>query len=195
MKTLIVYAHPNPKSFNHALLESLTHGLETSGHTVTVVDLYDIGFDPVLRLHDFVKYRKRETDADVLEQQKNVSWADILIFVYPTWWGWMPAILKGYFDRIFSLGFAYRMGSPEPEGLLGDKKVILIRTTALSKKAYTISGVETLIRNLLTFKFKVVCGVKSLEHHVFYEVPSVSNDVREGYLKEVQLIGKCLIIS
>lgn len=77
------------------------------------------------------------------------------------------------------------MGDPQPEGLLGDKQGILNRTTALSEKAYLTSGVEELIRNLIPFKFKVVCGVQHLHHHVFYEVPKVSNDIRNGYLKEV----------
>lgn len=193
MNTLVIYTHPNPQSFNHALLESLVQGLKAGGCTFTVVDLYDIGFNPVLSMQDLVQFRSGKILADVMEQQKNVSWADVLVFVYPTWWGWMPAMLKGYIDRVFSVGFAYTMSASGLAGKLGDKKVILIRTTALSKKAYKDSGVEELIRNLLTFKFKVVCGVQSLEHFVFHEVPSVTSDVRKRYLEEVQKLGKRLM--
>ncbi len=190
MKVLVVYTHPNPQSFNHALLDSLVLGLKSGGHLYRIVDLYDIGFDPVLRLQDMIKFREGKLLTDVEKQQQHVSWADVLIFVYPIWWGGMPAMLKGYLDRVFSVGFAYKMSASQPEGLLGDKHVILIRTTALSKKAYQTSGVESLIRNLLKFKFTVVCGVQSLTHHVYYAVPQETTQIRERYLQDVHEIGK-----
>jgi NAD(P)H dehydrogenase (quinone) len=192
MRTLIIYSHPNPNSFNHAVLDCLTEGLKETGQEYEVVDLYKIEFDPVLKMHDLAQFREGKIPADVAEQQDKVSKADVIIFVHPIWWGWMPAMLKGYLDRVFTVDFAYRMGKTQPEGLLIDKKVIFIRTTALPEEAYKKSGVEDLIRNLLTFKFIIVCGVEDLEHHVFYEVPSVLDVVRKKYLEEVRELSKNL---
>jgi NAD(P)H dehydrogenase (quinone) len=192
MKILIVYSHPNPHSFNYSVLENLIKGLENRNHIFDVVDLYKIGFDPILKMRDLVQFNNGKIPEDVLEQQNKVSNSDVIIFVHPIWWGWLPAILKGYLDRVFTLGFAYKMGKERPEGLLKDKKVIFIRTTALPEKDYLVSGVEDLIRNLLNFKFVVVCGVESLEHNVFYEVPRVSKEIRQKYLKEIYKLGKQL---
>ncbi|MHA1994144.1 MAG: NAD(P)H-dependent oxidoreductase [Candidatus Hodarchaeales archaeon] len=190
MKILIVYSHPNPESFNHAILENLVSSIHHSEHQIDIVDLYADGFDPILKNNDFIQFRENNIPLDVAEQQSRVLDADLLIFVHPIWWGGFPAMLKGYFDRVFSIGFAYTMGEYGPEGLLTSKRVQVIRTTALSEEAYMKSGVENLIRTLLEYKFIVVCGVSDLQHHVFYEVPSVSAEVRKEYLNQVQEIGE-----
>lgn len=192
MKVLVIYTHPNPGSFNHALLEQVINSLKASGNDYEVVDLYGIKFDPLLKINDLANLGGGKTAKDILEQQQKVVEANVIIFIYPTWWGGMPGMLKGYLDRVFSIGFAYRMGRYQPEGLLGDKTVIIFRTTALSEEAYVTSGVENLIRTLSEYKFKVVCGIKALEHHVFYEVPSVSDDVRRSYLDQVKSISNQL---
>ena len=191
MKILVVYTHPNPDSFNHAILEHLVESLKEENKEFDVVDLYGTNFDPILKVDDFIQFREG-IPPDVTDHQKRITNATNIIFIHPTWWGGFPAMLKGYLDRVFSLGFAYRMGETQPEGLLLDKKVIFIRTTALPEVAYRVSGVEDLIRTLLTYKFVTVCGVKDLEHHVFYEVPSVSDQVRKQYLEEVRNVGKQL---
>jgi len=192
MKFLIIYCHPNPQSFNHAILQEFIKGLEETGKEFEVVDLYKSGFDPILKIGDFVGMRGENIPKDILEQQDKVKNADIIIFIHPTWWGGMPAMLKGYLDRIFSIGFAYKMGKAQPEGLLGDKKVLIIRTTALPEELYLQSGVENLVRTLSSYKFQIVCGVKDLQHYVFYAVPSVSEEVRKTYLQKVKELGNQL---
>lgn len=192
MRILVVYSHPNPESFNHAILEHLVEGLSVSDQEVDIADLYATRFNPVLQASDLIQFRKERLPEDVIEQQKKISAADVIIFIHPTWWGGMPAMVKGYIDRVFTLGFAYRMGKDGPKGLLVDKKMIFVRTTALPKDAYVKSGVENLIRSMLTYQFVVVCGVKALEHHVFYEVPSVSDEIRQGYLKKAKELGRYL---
>ena len=97
----MVYAHANPESFNHAVLEAFTKGLEDGGHTLEVVDLYAIKFDPCLTLDEFAQFtRPLQTPKDVLDQQEKVNQADALVFIYPVWWWSFPAILRGWFDRV-----------------------------------------------------------------------------------------------
>jgi len=108
MKVLIVYAHPNHQSFNHAIVESFIKGLSAAGHIYKLVDLYAINFNPCLSGDDFIKLMENKIPDDIRIQQEKVSWADGIVLIHPVWWTGPPAILKGWIDRVFSLGFAYK---------------------------------------------------------------------------------------
>ena len=162
---LTIYAHPNPKSFCHAVLQQFTRGLADAGHSNEVVDLYAIGFDPVWRDQDAPNWmdenvpqdilvranlkqelldgakgplqrflvkrwigdkdaraiiralREQRRPKDVLEQQRKVARAQALVFISPVWFVGFPAILKGWFDRVFTLGFAFGLSA---DGWRGD---------------------------------------------------------------------------
>ena len=123
---LIVYAHPEPKSFNAALLERAVSVLSEVGYEVAVSDLYAQDFSPLLDRHDFAAADNRDYFKPQAEQMKAVSddtfasehkaemdkleKADLLIFQFPLWWFGLPAILKGWVDRVFAMGFAYGPG-------------------------------------------------------------------------------------
>jgi NAD(P)H dehydrogenase (quinone) len=156
MNILTVYAHPNPKSFCHAILQQFTKGLEEAGHTSEVVDLYAIRFDPVFRTQDFASYvhesipqeildemnlkqhmhdsaggpiqrliaslwqKDKDSQAvakfihahrpkDVIAQWEKVKNAQGLAFIAPTFWLHFPAIMKGWFERVFAYGDAYAL--------------------------------------------------------------------------------------
>src|SRR5690606_25657281 len=130
-KTLIVIAHPNLESFNHAIKKHLVAALEAHNHQVRVRDLYALGFDPVLSMEELQRYdsQKGEIPADVKAEQDEILWADHLIFIYPTWWWSMPAVMKGYFDRVFLPGFAFEADDQGVKGLLAGKKAWIIQTT------------------------------------------------------------------
>ena len=92
MKVLVVYTHPDPKSFNHAILDAFTTGLRDGGHTFEVIDLYAIKFNPCLKLEDFAQFTGEPMPKDVLEQQEKVTQAEALVFICPVWhWGY-PAV-------------------------------------------------------------------------------------------------------
>lgn len=111
MHVYIVYAHPSRESFTYAVLNAFTQGLEDAGHSFEIGDLYAMDFDPLL---DPMQYR-REMDYnasaplpdDVRAEQAKIEKADALAFVYPVWWGDCPAIMKGWFDRVWNYGFVY----------------------------------------------------------------------------------------
>lgn len=106
MNILIIYAHPNHDSFNGAILKTIRENI-SSDHQVKLLDLYAENFDPVLRFDKEKKRRDLDKDPETASYRKDITWADKLIFIYPIWWSGMPAILKGYIDRVFVAGFAY----------------------------------------------------------------------------------------
>ena len=110
MNLLVVYAHPSPTSFQASLLEALTVRLREAGHTLRVLDLYAEAFDPVLRLDGWRAHREHHAFAGGLETHiQALSEADGLIFLYPTWWYGLPAILKGWIDRVWQPGVAFEL--------------------------------------------------------------------------------------
>lgn len=185
MNILIIYAHPNPKSFNKAILNRAINVYEKEGHEVIVRDLYEMEFNPVLAAKDFVAIQSGTQRPDVLKEQMYIEEADRIIFIFPNWWYSMPAILKGYVDRVLSFGFAYHDVDGEAIGLLIDKKAIVITTNGASieelKLQGTIKAFETAIEKGI-FNF---CGMEVIEHIIFGDVRNVSDDRLAEYLEEL----------
>ena len=126
MKVLIVFAHPEPKSFGRALLERSVATLQSCGHEVLVSDLYAMGFNPVATESDFQERRfpealqydreqklssqRRSFAPDIQTELDRLLWCDLLILQFPLWWFSVPAILKGWIDRVFANGTVYGAG-------------------------------------------------------------------------------------
>lgn len=189
MKHLIIYAHPNPASFNHAIQETLVRVLKGKGHEVRVRDLYAMRFDPVLKADDFQAFLAGKVPGDIAIEQDHVRWAEQLTFLYPVWWGRMPSMTGGYIDRVFSKGFAYDYSPTGPVGLLPGKKVYLFSTMgaplAVAESSGGIKSMEQIIDNE-TFRF---CAMEVLGHKYFGSVPTVTDADRKKMLEEVAAIA------
>ena len=183
MNYLIVYGHFSPSSFNRALLDILTSTLGAS-HNVKVRDLYDLHFNPVLTGGDVEALEQGTPPADIQTEQEFIRWADAVVFVYPVWWSGMPAILKGYIDRVFSLGFAYTVDETGPRGLLGNKKVYIVNTTGADEETNTEYGVFQSIHNLTDVGIFQFCGMELAGHNYFTAVPYVTDDERRVMLSK-----------
>lgn len=108
MHALIVVAHPDPGSLSHAVAQALAEGVTGAGHSVEIADLAREGFDPRFSLSDLAIHRREIAQpADIAAEQARVDRADALVLVYPIYWWSMPALLKGWIDRVFSNGWAY----------------------------------------------------------------------------------------
>ncbi|MEG3528700.1 NAD(P)H-dependent oxidoreductase [Bacillus paranthracis] len=186
MKHVIVYAHPNTESFNHAILETVKSELEEKGHEVRVRDLYELNFNPVLGASDFISFSQGNTPADIKEEQEHISWADTITFIYPVWWAGLPAILKGYVDRVFSHGFAYAYGENGIEKLLSGKKGLLLSTMGNTKEAYLAGGMFDAMKKTADVGIFEFTGIETIEHTFYTSVPSVDDSVRKQYLEEVK---------
>lgn len=166
MNTLIVLAHPEPRSFNSALKDVAVKTLSELGHQVQVSDLYAMNWKAELGIEDFPGKRadpdyldlSREQEHafandchthDVKTEQLKVMWADLVIFQFPVWWFSMPAILKGWVDRVLSRGFAYSSGHKYGSGLLKGKTAMLCLTTGTGRSLYTPAGIDGDLHHVL----------------------------------------------
>ncbi len=112
MRVLVVYTHPSPSSYTASVLTRVLAGLEAAGHDVDVLDLYAIGFDPMLRAEERFRSGDDPLTAPVVRAHVAlVRSASAIVFVHPTWWSGPPAMLKGWIDRIFVADVAYTVGS------------------------------------------------------------------------------------
>lgn len=110
MRALVVFCHPKSDSFNAAILDTVLRRLHDAGAEVRISDLYRSAFQPVLSGSDLDHYLNCEKNGDpVAEEIAKVRWCDTLIFVYPTWWYGLPAMLKGWLDRVLLPGVAFHM--------------------------------------------------------------------------------------
>lgn len=145
MNILIVYAHPEPASFNAAMCARAREALVREGHEVVVSDLYAEGFNPVAGRHDFLSvadadvfhYQTEQAHAarhgtyapDIAREQRRVADADLLILQFPLWWGGVPAILKGWGERVFSYGFGYADGLRFETGVFRGRRAMVSMTS------------------------------------------------------------------
>ena len=126
-KILIINGHPDKESINFALVESYKKGAIASGADVKEINIRELNFNPNLQFG----YRKRtELERDLIYVQVIISWAEHLVWIYPFWWGSIPAIMKGFIDRVFLLGFAFqkRANSVWWDKLLKNKSARIIST-------------------------------------------------------------------
>jgi NAD(P)H dehydrogenase (quinone) len=173
MKILFVFAHPEPQSLSAALRDIAIDELEASGHDVQVSDLYKMrwksevdrldfpALEPDQRLSPAAASKNAFTTEtltdDVKAEIEKLLWADVLILQFPLWWFSMPAILKGWIDRVFAFGFAYgvgehsdnRWGDRYGEGTLVGKRAMLIVTAGGWQEHYAARGVNGPIDDLL----------------------------------------------
>jgi len=188
MKYLIVYAHPNPKSFNHAILETISEALKKSNKNFEVRDLYKIHFNPILSAEDFAAFQNGAIPDDIKTEQDHIRSADTLVFIFPIWWSSMPAILKGYIDRVFSLKFAYDITADGAIGLLKGKKAFIVSTTGASKEDNEKMGAFKMMNMSMDMAIFQFSGLEVIEHKYFSSVQYVSDKDRKQMLEELRLI-------
>ncbi|MGG4456235.1 NAD(P)H-dependent oxidoreductase [Brevibacillus porteri] len=190
MNILVIIGHPDPESYCSALAHAYMKGAKGKAAQIRTIDLSQISFDPNLKYG----YRKRtELEDDLKEAQDLIRWADHLVIVYPTWWGTMPAILKGFFDRVLLSGFAYkyREGSSLWDKLLTGKTAHLIVTMDFpswyNRLIYWQAGHLVMKRNILKF-----CGIKPVKVTEISGVNAAADEKRKKWLEKVNQLGERL---
>ena len=150
MNVFIVYAHPAANSLNSALKDYAVQRLQAAGHAVQVSDLYAMQWKPTLEAG--------EVAGDlVLAEQEKLLWADVVLFQFPLWWFSMPAIMKGWVERVYTYGFAYgvgehselRWGDRYGEGTLAGKRAMLMVTAGGWESHYGARGINGAVADLL----------------------------------------------
>ncbi|PVU92037.1 hypothetical protein BB559_003864 [Furculomyces boomerangus] len=186
-KVLIINGNPDSESFCHALHESYKKGSLKGNNEVREITLSEMKFNSTL-MHG---YRKRtEFEPDLLEAWENIKWADHIVCIYPTWWGTLPALMKGFFDRVFlpGLAFKYVETSPFPEKLLKGKTSEIISTmdTPVWYYKYIKSDVggRLLRDNILNF-----CGIVNKRTTYLAVMRDSTPEQRKGWLERVEKLG------
>ena len=185
MNILIIYAHPNPKSFNAAILKQVQDGLSKS-HNVGTVDVYAEGFDPVLRFDEVNKRRDLAKVSDMKKYRDLVKAADHLIFIFPIWWSGMPAIMKGFIDRVFVAGFAYSYKKTGLSGHLNGKSARIITTH--NTPAFLMPFVHD-YGKVLKNQILNPCGITPVKLTELTPVEKITDEKRRQLLEKVTKIA------
>lgn len=186
MDTIVLYAHPNPTSFNNSIKDATVEKLTSMGKSFQVKDLYSENFYPVLtgeELQDiFVNSKVKE---EIKKEQEMIKQSKTIIVIHPVWWSGMPAILKGYIDRVFTYGFAYKEQDGEIVGLLGDKKVLIINTFGADEDELNSFGIKDCFEKIY-YSIYGFCGIKEVKSKFLFAVPYVSREDRIKMLEDVK---------
>ncbi len=127
---IIIYAHPSREGHCGAILNEITNALKQKGVKGEVWDLYKMNFDPVLHLNEHESSEQKEISQENLKLQEKIKSEEKFIFIYPVWWNNMPAILKGFIDRVFTLNFAYKFENNKGVGLLKGQAAVFTTSGA-----------------------------------------------------------------
>ncbi|USG63817.1 NAD(P)H-dependent oxidoreductase [Brevibacillus ruminantium] len=185
MKAYIVFAHEGHTSFCHEILNRTKQLLEREGISYNVRDLYQHHFQPVFRGEDMHRVEVGDVSADIAEEQQQITDADLLVMIFPIWWWSPPAIMKGYLDRVFTNGFAFRYGEKGPEGLLHGKRALVMTTTRESEHDMRASGLDHVVEKQMADGTLSMMGYQVVYHN-FAAVPYVSERARKGMLNDIE---------
>jgi NAD(P)H dehydrogenase (quinone) len=192
MKNLIVYAHPNSGSLNHFFKQTVLESLQESGEEIALRDLNELNFNPVLSLEDMNGQRMGKVADDVQTEQDFITWADRIIFIYPIWWTGMPAIMKGYIDRVFSYGFAYRYDHGVQKGLLTGKKTIIINSHGKSNAEYEAMGMDKALALTSDTGIFTYSGLEIQQHFYFDKADRASAESISDWENQIKTTFKCI---
>ncbi len=140
---LIIYGHPGSKGFSFYFLKEVLDILGLKKINFEILDLYKINYDPVMKIEEHYTSGNKNISEQNLEIQQKIKESSGMIFIYPIWWGGMPAIMKGFIDRVFTSGFAFKYGVNKilkfvPVKLLKDKKIIVFNSLGGPKVFYKL---------------------------------------------------------
>ena len=186
-RILMILGTPKNNSFCHALGEAYAQGARSKGHVVRQLKLGEMSYDPILR--DGYE-QSQQLEPDLLEAQRQIHWAEHLVFVYPVWWGGIPALLKGFFDRTFLPGFAfkYRNRSQLWDKLLTGRTADLLVTMDTPpwyfRWIYGAPGHRQMTRTILGFS-----GIKTRRLAEFAPVRPSSEEQRQSWLRRAERLG------
>lgn len=187
-KILLINGHPNPDSFCFGISEAYKKGAIHSGATVQEINIGALKFNPNLQFG----YQKRtELEPDLQMAWKKILWADHLVWVHPVWWGGLPALMKGFIDRLFLPGFAfrYRENSLWWDKLLTGRTAHIITTLDQPSWYYWFvygrPGINQLKKMTLEF-----CGIKPVQVTTIGPIKSANANGRKKWLTKIEVLGR-----
>jgi NAD(P)H dehydrogenase (quinone) len=188
MNHLIIYAHPDKESFLKNILDEIIHEAKKQNHQIVLRDLLEMNFNPVLGYSDLEKIRNGKIADEIAKEQDYIKNADIISVVYPIWYMSMPAVIKGYFDRTLTRGFAFDFDGPVVNGKLTNKKVYLFSTAGLNKDLYDTMYLIENFNHIVDYGiFEFFC-MEVYNHEYFWSIPFLNTHEKKEILKTVREI-------
>jgi len=188
MRCLVVYAHPVAQSYCAALRDRAASALTGSGHEVRVVDLYGEGFDAALSRQERLDYHTSgANERNVARHVESLRWAQAIVFVYPTWWYGLPAILKGWLDRVWVPGVAFTLPTRDApiRGLL-DNIVCIAGVTTSGSPWWWLAMIGNPGRRTIVRGIRAICHRRCrtlwLQH---YNIDRSTPQTRARFLERV----------
>lgn len=193
MHVLAVIAHPDPRSFTAAVMEAFIEGATAAGHTVEVADLAKEGFDPNWSATDNACYHGRgPVPADVLREQQRFDRADAVAFFFPIYWWSVPALLKGWIDRVVITGWAFSFKDGAIVGEMHDVPIHLFGVGGGNDAGYRKHGYDVSMTTQVengVFRFS---GVKDVHTHLMLDAESADVARREPHLRKAVEVARSL---
>lgn len=188
MKILIVLGHPHPGSLNHAIAHAVRDDMREAGHDVVFHDLYAEGFDPLLVAEEIPE--SGNVPAVVQAHCEDLCSADGIVIVHPNWWGQPPAMLKGWVDRVFRAGLAYRFeegdgGEGIPVGLLRAGAAVILNTSN-TPEARELSAFGDPLDAIWHRCIFDLCGVRLVHRRMFSVVVTSTRQQRAAWIEEAK---------
>jgi putative NADPH-quinone reductase len=187
-KILIINGHPDKESFNFALAAAYKKGALGAGASIKEIVIKDLAFNPIL---ESGYHKQTELEPDLVEAWEKIVWAEHLVWVHPVWWGGLPAITKGFIDRLFLPGkaFKYRENSHWWDKLLTGKSAHIITTLDQPALFYWLvfgkPSVNQLKRTVLEF-----CGIKPVKVTYVQPIRNSTLEFRKKWLDKIEEIAK-----
>lgn len=194
MKTLIVFNHPNGGSFCSAIMEAVEKGLKASGQPCRIINLDRDGFDPVMRTKDLIAFAGagrigvealEPIDDLVKEYKDHLEWADHLVMIFPIWWMTMPAMMKGFVDKVIFPAIAYNMVKGRLVSRLPLRKVTVITTMNTPADVYRDMFNNSIEGSLINGTFRQI-GIEDVEWISLNGVKPATQEQRTAWLEEIQ---------
>ncbi len=211
MNVFIVYCHPEPQSFNEAMLRTACETIKAAGHEVLTSDLYGMCFDPVSDRRNFTTvkdpgYFRQQVEElhasqnngftqDIETEIHKIEWCDLMIWQFPLWWFGLPAVLKGWVDRVFAVGRVYGAGQSYERGIIRDKQALLSVTTGAPADSFNKEGKHGDIAGILRPIHRGILrfvGFDVLAPQIVYGPAQLTDEQRKWQIAEFARRLQCI---
>ncbi|NSY14912.1 NAD(P)H-dependent oxidoreductase [Agrobacterium vitis] len=201
MHLLTVFSHPFADKYPAAVMDAFHEPFRQAGYSVDILDLHQENFDPRFTREDHAHFWGGPVPDEIAAMHHRVETADRLAFVFPVYWWGMPAMMKGWIERVFTGGWAYQFGAgvedrgkEPPTSLLGNIPTTLIGIAGSTKRTYDKYGYGEAMKTQIDVGTFAYCGLADVESHLIYDVEGDHNapNRTEGFV-QVREIAKAFL--
>ena len=196
MKILAVLSHPMRHSFTGQVLDSFVKGLHEARHEVEIADLYGEGFQPIMQEEDFAQFEDLPMPDDVLREQARFERCDAFVLIFPIWWWSFPAMLKGWIERVFTAGWAFKITEDPSGSMLDSRRALMLCCAGGSEKMYEKFGAYETLKQQIGVGVMEYCGVTDVgfkilhQSRIAFELTEKNKLIREEHLNTAYELGR-----